>query len=85
MSDGCQCRFCKQSRRIDELVASIPVDVKDELCEILSDLRLSLDDTETELAVLHAKIDGTWPAKEDGKYFTVVSGKRYEVIGVPQS
>ena len=76
----CECNVCKMSHRIQDLLAKIPEEFRDEANELFSDMWNDLEDTSTNLGCIEAKIAGWWPTDHTGgKHLVRVGKELYEI------
>jgi len=71
----CYCEHCVLGRKIASLLHLLPM----EAIKIINDLRDHLAEAETNLQVLQAKIEGTWPKNKDEKYIVTIRNKRFHI------
>ena len=64
------------SKRINKFHDSLPEEFREEFKKITDELRLELNDVDTDLAVLKSKIIGKWTSDIE-----IIEGKKYKVTG----
>lgn len=77
----CECQLCKTSRKVAAYRNRVPDELRQEFDAMIDWFWNRDEEYSTELAVLQAKIEGTWPKEDSEEYYTRVSGKLYRLHG----
>lgn len=75
----CNCENCKWSRKTRKFLSTLTEKQKQTGEKLINELWIRYESDSTELGVLHAKIDGSWPKEENESYYERIRKSLYKI------